>query len=263
MPSPKKPRPAHGATARERAETQRTPEIRSGAVYAQVPLDALSDRLILPIDKVILGLLVSHDNGSYCAWPTNAALAQEAGCTTRTVTRSLKRLTQLGWVSVVPSKNTDRGQIIKLNWRRPPTKAAAHRAGSGGGSTPMSRGVDTRVGGGSTPVSHNLDQVPDPQREARRTPPKPEPESDILDPEDLALYIGFQGSDDRVLRNLATHVLAKHEAALTAQNTSAAGVLFGGEPAADAKDGSSTTEKGYAQTSKKSRSKNRGEHKNR
>jgi hypothetical protein len=133
---PRPPRKNHGASAAERATADGSPEVRRGAMYAQIPTDVLGDRMLLPIDKVILALLTDHDNGSYCCWPTNTTLAAEAGCCTKTVYLALRRLQRLGWITVEPCPTVERGQLIRLNWRRP-----AARDRRGGGRKCISGGV--------------------------------------------------------------------------------------------------------------------------
>jgi Helix-turn-helix domain len=279
------PRRDHGATAAERAAAcdaaaQSSPEIRSKAVFSQVPMDALQDRLLLPIDKVILGLLANHDNGKYCAWPTNGALATEAGCSLSTVKRALKRLEQLGWITFETCHRVERGQLIRLNWRRPPAHATATRREGGGGSYTTRGGVGhTRPGGwvtsdpgGGSYTTPNLDPAREPKNKEARTsqkpgtePPKAPPDEDLRSPEEVQEWEGYRDGGDRILSQIARKVLAAHDAAVArgkgGETTSAAGALFGEEPTADAREPTvSNTHQKYGKTAQTSRPKNQTEH---
>jgi hypothetical protein len=220
---PPKPKQHHGASAEERAAAARPPEVRRGAMYAQIPTEALADRMILPIDKVILGLLTDHDNGAYCCWPTNATLAQEAGCTTRTVRRSLRRLERLAWILTEPCASVPRGQLIRLQWRRPEpgrkapkAKGGGGHACPGGGRTRLAGGEDMPGRGGRTCLAPNLDPVSRPTTRDGSRPGEDE-DADVLSPEELARWQEQATGGDRVQAKLARIVLAKHAEALAAQ----------------------------------------------
>ena len=108
--------------------------LRTNARFAMTPVDLLTDRTLYPIDRIIGALLAQHDGGGYCCWPTNAQLAAEAGCRERQVQLSLRRLEKSGWIAVEPSHQTDRGQVIRLLWRRPMTTVRRAHRGAGGGA---------------------------------------------------------------------------------------------------------------------------------
>jgi hypothetical protein len=210
------PRKIHGASAEERAAAARPPEVRRDAVFTQVPVEAMTDRMLLPVDRVLLTMLADHDNGSYCCWPTNAALAQEVGCTTRTVRTALRRLERLGWITIEPCLSVPRGQVIRLNWRRPAPgrKAQAKAKAEGGGRKRTSGGEEVQSRGGRKPSSPNPDPVP---RTKTRDGSRPggeekteEQTADTLSPEEVAWWAGVAGGGDRTKAKLARAVLKKH-----------------------------------------------------
>lgn len=234
------PRRLHGATAAERAEATRPSDIRTGAMFSQVPLEALGDRFLLPIDKVILGLLASHDNGQYRCWPTNKTLAREAGCSLATVKRALARLQQLGWISVEPDSTVPRGQVILLNWRRPapqpsppppPPRPDRRRGRSpatvgevlGGlaGGHRRTGGRRTEASGRGAPASpppkvDTARQGPeDPARAARGAPdPHAADPSPTLSPDELAYWEAQRTHPThRFMAHWAERVLSAHAAA--------------------------------------------------
>lgn len=147
MPRTKPKRTYYGASAAERAQARREPVIET-KIFSQPPRAIIGDRMTLPIDRVIVQLFADLDNGAYCCWPTNRQIAAEVGCSIRTVHNSLKRLSQLGWITIEPCPTVARGQMIRLNWRRPAPSRKAPPA-RGGGSATGCRGVGNRLQGGS------------------------------------------------------------------------------------------------------------------
>jgi hypothetical protein len=117
--------------------------VRADLVFARLPLDLLSDRLLLPIDKVIGGILADFASPRSTCWPVNRTIAARAGCSPATVRRALARLEDLGWIGREPNPSLARGALIRLNW----TLA--------GGRSPVSGGVLTGERGGCSPVRTN------------------------------------------------------------------------------------------------------------
>lgn len=203
----------YGATAEERAQARREPVVRT-QTFSQPPREIIGDRMTLPIDRVIVQLLADLDNGSYCCWPTNRQIAAEVGCSVRTVHSSLKRLNQLGWITIEPCPTVARGQVIRLNWRRP----APHDTRRGGRQS--TAGGSAMYGGGvGNPLPTELDPVPRPIIRARAQGEEDKETSDALSPEELARWEGVAAGGDRVQARLARLILARHAAAAAAQGS--------------------------------------------
>lgn len=196
------PRPAPDPAARQ-------PDIRVGVLFIMPPIDLFRDRMLYPLDKVIAGILCDYAGSAYLCWPTNRRIAEDAGCSVKTVYECLKRLSDVGWITIEPAPSrTIRGQIIRLNWRR--------AEGAEGAGTPVPGGRNRSTGGGR---HRNADRTrpiqPDPKPEEPSRPRNPS--EDILDAASLAWWTGVAAGGDRAQAQIARAILRFHERAVTAE----------------------------------------------
>ena len=185
------------------------PNGRYEARFAMPPIELLDDRMLLPIDKNVGALLDFYASPGYTCWPTNKTLAKRLGCHRSTIIRALNRLESAGWIVVEPSTHTRRHGVIKLQWRRAPTKTKMSVLASG--VAPVRRGCRTRATGGcSTGATQSRSSNPE---------PKPEPavaeriEEKILTEEQVAMYESWQRMASVVMRAAATRILEEHRQA--------------------------------------------------
>lgn len=223
--------PSYGHAAEDRRREERPGTVRSEAVYAQVPVEALTDRMLLPVDRVVLGLLADCDNGSYCCWPTVADLTGWVGCSRRTVQLSLRRLERLGWIQAETCTAVRTGRIYRLLWRRPQPKARrpARPKGAGGAQRIAPGGAMHDRGGAQCVAPHIQTHYPDPQPERARA--GGEEEDDLLSPEELAHWQGVAAGGDRAMQKVAQAVLKKHAEA--AARRAGSGGPAAGDPLAE------------------------------
>ncbi|WP_422932207.1 helix-turn-helix domain-containing protein [Singulisphaera sp. PoT] len=122
--------------------------------FAAVPHDLLADRRLTPTDKVIAATLLYWSQAKAACWPSNAAIAERANVTSRSVPRSLDRLEELGYVRRAKDMSKPSQRVIVIAWLQDSTTEA-----DSGGMTPGSWGDDPTVTPGMTPGSSELEPI--------------------------------------------------------------------------------------------------------
>lgn len=84
--------------------------------FAAVPHDLLADKRLTPIDKVIAATLLFWAQSKAACWPSNAAIAERANVTPRSIPRSLDRLEELGYVRRVKDMSKPAQRVIVIAW---------------------------------------------------------------------------------------------------------------------------------------------------
>lgn len=122
--------------------------------FAAVPHDLLADRRLTPTDKVIAATLLYWSQAKAACWPSNAAIAERADVTPRSVPRSLDRLEELGYVRRAKDLSKPSQRVIVIAWQQDSNPVA-----ESGGMTPGSWGDDPGVTPGMTPGSSELEPI--------------------------------------------------------------------------------------------------------
>lgn len=69
--------------------------------FIRIPMEVLNDKSISSSDKLLLGLIISFSNNDYhVAFASNAKYARTLGLSSRTITRSIKKLKDKNYIIV-------------------------------------------------------------------------------------------------------------------------------------------------------------------
>ena len=69
--------------------------------FIRLPMEVLNDKSISSSDKLLLGLIISFSNNDYhVAFASNAKYARTLGLSSRTITRSIKKLKDKNYIIV-------------------------------------------------------------------------------------------------------------------------------------------------------------------
>jgi hypothetical protein len=95
------------------------PSAPASAPFAALPHDLRKDPQLRGQDKAVLlaAALLEYARGKASAWPSNRRLAEDLGCSPRTVQVALAALRRAGWVRVELGADTPTGRRIVLVWR--------------------------------------------------------------------------------------------------------------------------------------------------
>lgn len=107
----------------DRRETERQ-EIQS---FCMLPLDLLTDTRLTPMDRNVAAILVGFAGPGYECRPTYKMLADKVPCSIRTVSASLNKLEDTGWIDR-GSGDGESGRNIVLKWTRPGAQYTARTA---------------------------------------------------------------------------------------------------------------------------------------
>lgn len=130
--------------------------------YIIIPAQIRADQKLKPLEKLLLGEIItlSHKEG-YC-WASNAYLARTYGVSRRTIIRSLKILSDNGYVEIdYESENLDTKRKI-----RPIIGGDSLSQGV----TPVSQGGDKSAQGGVTNLHPNNTSINNKNNNSRRPP---------------------------------------------------------------------------------------------
>lgn len=178
--------------------------VRPDVFFNTKPSDLDEDRMLLPIDKLIAGILGGIASPGYVCWPCNRTIAAKAGCSMRTVAYALKRLESLGWIRREPCPTTSRGQVIRLLWRR--------RESQGKGRPPLQSiagGSATRCRGPVQPVADGIrSKESEPKSEgASATEGEEAPPSEA----EMAMWRDWAGRTNHPFVKVAREIVAKFD----------------------------------------------------
>src|SRR3954471_11635759 len=118
---PRKPRPSSQPGKLSQASGCRP--------FAALPHDLRKDPALRGHDKAILlaAALLEYARDKPSCWPSNRRLAEDLGCSPRTVQLALAALRSAGWVRVEMGADSPTGRRIWLAWREadcaPPPKS--------------------------------------------------------------------------------------------------------------------------------------------
>ena len=69
--------------------------------FIRLPMEVLNDKSISSSDKLLLGVIISFSNNKYqVAFASNAKYARTLGLSSRTITRSIKKLKDKNYIIV-------------------------------------------------------------------------------------------------------------------------------------------------------------------
>jgi hypothetical protein len=198
--------------AREAAPVAVPTTLRTDVEFVMMPAELLTDPMLTALDKVVAALMIIYARDRFTCWCCNATLEGHVRASRSTVQRSLRRLEQTGWIAREPAPTTRRGNLVRLLWRYPRPKAKPRQAPTAKSApppvSPMTRGGVTGDAGGCHPCHPELDSKPKFENPDARGGSGGD--EDLLSQEDLAMWQGFAGGDDRIKRMLASTVLKRH-----------------------------------------------------
>ena len=84
--------------------------------FIRLPMEVLNDKSISSSDKLLLGVIISFSNNKYqVAFASNAKYARTLGLSSRTITRSIKKLKDKNYI-IVKFDSYGTGRKISVNY---------------------------------------------------------------------------------------------------------------------------------------------------
>ena len=84
--------------------------------FIRLPMEVLNDKSISSSDKLLLGVIISFSNNKYqVAFASNAKYPRTLGLSSRTITRSIKKLKDKNYI-IVKFDSYGTGRKISVNY---------------------------------------------------------------------------------------------------------------------------------------------------
>jgi hypothetical protein len=192
--------PSHSRKGSSDDPPPKSPTVPATRPFAALPHDLREDPALRGRDKapLLAAALLEYARGKTSCWPSNRRLAEDLGCSPRTVQLALADLRRAGWVRVELGADTPTGRRIVLMWREAdcapsPAPVAPPQAPAVAPEVRRGREGD-RPGGGS-----GREGPPPPSGEGAGEPP--------ASAEDLARFRGWAAAPDAVLARFGRSAL--------------------------------------------------------